>query len=56
MEKERCYIDGRLCTGGRFSFCVDCVRAQRENEDEIRDAQTPLEITLAHIPSGPEKD
>jgi len=50
MEREGCYIDGRLCIGARFSFCDDCKKAKKENKDLIRAAKTPLELTLAHIP------
>jgi len=51
MEEKFCYIDRSLCTGARFSFCGECKRAQKENLDEIRRAKTPLENTVAHIPS-----
>lgn len=56
MERDLCYIDKELCTSGRFSFCDECRKAQTENEDEIRRAKTPLEVTRAHIPFKREKE
>jgi len=56
MERESCYIDGRLCTGARFSFCDDCKKAQKENETKILKAKTPLELTVAHIPAKKRAD
>lgn len=50
MKKEICYIGDRICTGARFSFCDDCIKAQRNNADAICKAKTPLQVTLAHIP------
>ena len=47
-ERTGCYIDGRLCTGARFSFCDDCITVKRLNEKEIDQARTPLELTYAH--------
>jgi len=45
-----CYIDKKICTGARFSFCGGCMIAQNENKEEILRARTPLELTAAHIP------
>ena len=53
QRKSHCYIDARLCTGARFSFCGRCEIAQKENEQEILHATTPLELTAAHIPNKP---
>lgn len=50
MNEKLCYIDKRLCTGACFSFCAECLRAQKENVEQIREAKTPLELTLAHVP------
>jgi len=49
MEDTTCYIDKRLCTGARFSFCDDCKKAQITNQAAIKDAKTPAELTEAHI-------
>ncbi len=50
---ERCYIDGNIngrpCTGARFSFCDSCRQVQKENADEIKRAKKPPEVTAAHI-------
>lgn len=46
---NKCYIDGAVCGGARFSFCDDCKRAQRENAEGIANAKTPAEVTAAHI-------
>lgn len=48
MKKSKCYIDGRICTGGRFSFCGDCIKAQQQNKEQIKNAKTPAEWTAAH--------
>lgn len=55
VENGLCYIDKRLCTGARFSFCGECKRAKKENKELIRAAKTPLELTVAHIPKDARK-
>lgn len=50
MERESCYIDKGFCSGARFSFCGECKMAQKENDEKILKARTPLELTVAHIP------
>lgn len=55
MTRKLCYIDKRICTVARFSFCDDCRKAQVENKDEIRRAVTPAQITRAHTPSRKDK-
>lgn len=47
MQKA-CYIDKRVCTGGRFTFCQDCIKAQKQNAEKIKNAATPAEWTAAH--------
>lgn len=49
MDGDLCYIDKWLCTGGRFSFCPECLEAKEVNAEEIKNARTPLELSLAHI-------
>lgn len=44
-----CYIDGKKCTGARFSLCDDCKMAQQKNAREITEAKSPAEATAAHI-------
>lgn len=48
-EPPKCYIDGRACTGARFRFCDDCKKAQQKNAREIAEAESPAEVTAAHI-------
>lgn len=43
------YIDGRVCTGARFSFCDNCKKAQQKNAQEIAETESPAEVTAAHI-------
>lgn len=45
----KCYIDGRVCTSARFSFCDDCKRRSEKNAREITEAKSPAEVTAAHI-------
>ena len=40
----KCYIDGRACTGARFSFCDDCKMAQQKNAREITEAKSPASV------------
>lgn len=49
---EKCYIDGKYCSGARFSFCDDCKKAKLENSEEIDNAKTPVEMTTAHVTKG----
>jgi hypothetical protein len=44
----KCYIDNRKCTGGRFYFCRDCLKAKQQNAEKIKNAKTPAELTAAH--------
>ena len=48
MEHGVCYIDGRICTGARLSYCEECMAAKTVNAELIRTAKTPAELTLAH--------
>ena len=48
MKKRCCYIDNRICTGARFGFCPDCLKAQKVNAEKIKDAKNAAEYTAAH--------
>lgn len=47
-----CYIDHAFCSGARFSFCPDCLIAQKEPEhrERVQKASTPVQLTAAFIP------
>ena len=47
---DKCYTDGRKCSGARFYFCDDCLKAIRGRDFENHPPKTPLINTLNHIP------
>ena len=52
MRQATCYIDRQTCSGARFSFCEECIKAQGQTSyaERVMASHTPAGLSLAHIP------